>query len=60
MSCFKNHPWFSLYNDKRKLMISDSLILSKYIIPVNEEIVNSMSKEYNINEETIIISELTN
>ena len=23
----KNHPWFSLYNDKGKLMISDGLIL---------------------------------
>jgi len=56
----KNHPWFSLYNDKGKLMISDGLILSKYIIPVDEEIVNSMSKEYKINEETIRVFVLSN
>ena len=56
----KNHPWFSLYNNNGKLMISDGLNLSKYIIPIDEEIVHSMSKEYNINEETIRVSILSN
>ena len=56
----KSHPWFSLYNKKGKLMMSDGLILSKYVIPVDEEIVISMSKEYNINEEIIRVSILSN
>ena len=56
----KSHPWFSIYNNKGKLMISDGLILSKYVIPIDEEIINSMSKEYDINEEKIRISILSN
>ena len=56
----KQHPWFSLYNDKGKLMISDGLILSKYVEPIDEEIVTSMSKSFNIIEEKIRISILSN
>ena len=56
----KKHPWFSLYNNKGKLMISDGLILSKYVIPIDEEIVSSMNKEFNINKEKIRISILSN
>ena len=56
----KNHPWFSLYDNKGKLMISEGLILSKIVIPIDEEIVNTMFKEYNINKETIRVSILSN
>lgn len=56
----KNHPWFSLYNDKGKLMISDGLILNKYVIPIDEEVVASMSKNFSVTEEKIRISLLTN
>ena len=56
----KKHPWFSLYNNKGKLMISDGLILNKYVIPIDEEIVSNMNKEFNINEENIRISILSN
>ena len=56
----KNHPWFSLYNNKGKLMISDGLILNKYVVPIDEEVVSSMSKKFNITEENIRISILSN
>ena len=56
----KHHPWFSLYNDKGKLMVSDGLILTKYVEPIDEEVVSSMAKTYNIIEEKIRISILLN
>ena len=56
----KNHPWFNLYNNKGKLMISDGLILTKYVIPIDEEIVKSISEKYEIDKEKIRISILSN
>ena len=56
----KNHPWFSLYNDKGKLMISDGLILNKYVVPIDEEVVSLMSKKFSVTEEKIRISILSN
>ena len=56
----KHHPWFSLYNDKGKLMINDGLILNKFVVPIDEEVVSSMSKKFNITEENIRISILSN
>ena len=56
----KNHPWFSLYNNKGKLMISDGLILTKYVVPIDEEVVSSMSKTFSVTEEKIRISILSN
>ena len=56
----KHHPWFSLYNEKGKLMISEGLILTKYVEPIDEEVVSSMAKTYNIIEEKIRISILLN
>ena len=56
----KNHPWFHLYNDKGKLMISDGLILNKYVVPIDEEVVAFMSKKFSITEEKIRISILSN
>jgi 5'-AMP-activated protein kinase catalytic alpha subunit len=52
----KHHPWFSLYNDKGKLMISDGLVLSKIVEPIDEEVVSSMSKTFNLTEQKIRIS----
>ena len=56
----KKHPWFSLYNDEKKIKISEGLDLSKYIIPIDEEIVKMISKKFSINEEEIRISILAN
>ena len=56
----KNHPWFSIYDNKGKLMTNDGLILSKIIIPIDEEIVATISKKFNITEELIRISILSN
>ena len=56
----KHHPWFSLYNNKGKLMVSDGLALNKYVVPIDEEIVSLMSKKYSIAEEKIRISILSN
>ena len=56
----KNHPWFSLYNNKGKLMVNEGLNLFKYIIPIDEDVVSSMSRQFGINEEKIRISILSN
>ena len=56
----KNHPWFSIYDNKGKLMTNDGLILSKIIIPIDEEIVATISKKFNLSEELIRISILSN
>ena len=56
----KNHPWFSLYNNKGKLMLNEGLILSKYVIPIDEDVVSSMRNKYNITAEKIRISILLN
>ena len=56
----KNHPWFSLYNNKGKLMMNEGLLLTKYVVPVDEDVVSSMNKKFNISEEKIRISILSN
>ena len=56
----KQYPWFSLYNNKGKLMISDGLILNKYVVPIDEEIVSSMNRKFSITQERIRISILSN
>ena len=56
----KNHPWFSLYNNKGKLMVNEGLNLFKYIIPIDEDVVSSMSDQFGINEQRIRISILSN
>jgi len=56
----KSHPWFSTYNEKGKLMIREGLLLSKYVVPVDEDVVSSMSTKYNLSDEKIRISILTN
>ena len=56
----KNHPWFHLYNKKGKLMVSEGLILFKHVVPIDEDVVISMSRKYGIAEEKIRISILSN
>ena len=56
----KNHPWFSLYNNKGKLMVNEGLNLFKYIIPIDEDVVSSMNSQFGINEQKIRISILSN
>ena len=60
ISQIKKHPWFNLYNNDNKNKISEGLDLSKYIIPIDEEIVKIISKKFNINEEEIRIAILSN
>ena len=60
ISQIKNHPWFNLYNNDNKNKISEGLDLSKYIIPIDEEIVKIISKIFNIKEEEIRIAILSN
>ena len=56
----KNHPWFHLYNNKGKLMVNEGLVLIKYVIPIDEDIVSSMSSKYGIAQDKIRISILSN
>ena len=56
----KHHPWFSLYNNKGKLMISEGLILNRYVVPIDEEVVSFMNKNFSVKEEKIRISILSN
>ena len=56
----KSHPWFSTYNEKGKLMVREGLLLSKYVVPIDEDVVSSMSTKYNLSDEKIRISILTN
>ena len=53
----KKHKWFNLclnneiYRNKKSLY--EGLLLNKYIIPIDEEIINTMNKEYKIEKEKI-------
>lgn len=60
----KKHKWFKLclnneiYKNKKSLY--EGLLLNKYVVPLDEEIINQMNLEYQINKETIRISLLNN
>ena len=54
----KRHPWFNQL-DQNKYM-SRGLLLNKYIVPIDEEIVRKMIKEYDYNEKEIKVNLLAN
>ena len=60
----KKHKWFKLclnneiYKNKKSLY--EGLLLNKYVVPLDEEIINQMNNEYQISKETIRICILNN
>ena len=54
----KKHPWFNLL-DQRKYM-SKGLLLNKFIVPIDEDIVTKMENEYEYNSKEIRINLLGN
>ena len=55
----KKHKWFKMY-DYNKNIISDGLLLDKYVIPIDEDIIHIMVNEYDFNEDEIKINILKN
>ena len=58
ISQIKKHPWFNLL-DQRKYM-SKGLLLNKFIVPIDEDIVAKMENEYEYNSKEIRINLLGN
>ena len=56
----KNHPWIKIYNNKGKLFFYEGLFIEKYIIPLDKEIIEKMSKEFDLNEDNIRLCILNN
>ena len=54
----KKHPWFNQLDQKK--FMSRGLLLYKYIVPIDEEIVEKMKKEYEYNEKEIRMNILAN
>ena len=54
----KNHPWFNQLDQKKYM--NKGLLLNKYIVPIDEEIVDKMKKEYEYNEKEIKMNLLAN
>ena len=54
----KKHPWFNQLDQKRYM--SRGLLLNKFIVPIDEEIVEKMRKEYEYNEKEIRMNLLAN
>ena len=56
----KNHPWFNLFKVNGKIILYEGLIIDKIIIPVDEDIVSDIEKNYNVDKEEIRISIIGN
>ena len=57
----KKHPWFNLFNNKSFKNISQyGLLISKYVIPIDEEIVSEIKNKFNIPEDEIRTDILSN
>ena len=54
----KKHPWFNQL-DQNKYM-TRGLLINKYIVPIDEEIVEKMRKDYDFNEKEIKMNLLAN
>ena len=50
----KNHKWFKMIDMNNNM--TEGLLLDKYVIPIDENIVDVMVKKYNCNEEDIKIN----
>ena len=54
ISQIKKHPWFNVFNNNNfQIMNYYGLLTNKYIIPVDEDIVNEIKNTYGINDEEI-------
>ncbi len=56
----KNHPWFKLYTVNGEVILYEGLFIDKYIIPIDEEIVENMSIQMNIRPDSIKLCILNN
>ena len=54
----KKHPWFNQL-DQRKYM-TKGLLLNKFIVPIDEDIINKMENEYEYNSKEIRLNLLRN
>ena len=54
----KTHPWFNMINPK--INMSEGLLIDKYIIPFDEEIIKEMVEKYFYNEQIIKINLIIN
>ena len=54
----KKHPWFNMIN--AKINISEGLLIDKYIIPFDEEIIKEMVEKYYFNEQIVKINIIIN
>ena len=54
----KNHPWFNLIN--QKINMSEGLLLHTYIVPIDDDIVNEMVKDYGYEEQKTKINLILN
>ena len=54
----KNHPWFNLINPK--INLNGGLLIDKYIIPFDEEIIKEMVQKYFYNEQIVKINIIIN
>ena len=57
----KKHPWFNLFNNNNFININYyGLLINKYVIPIDEDIVTEMTNKFNIPEDEIRCSILKN
>ena len=49
ISFIKNHPWFNLINPR--INMNEGLLLYKYVIPIDEDLVEKMEEFYNDKED---------
>ena len=56
----KNHPWFQLYTYMGKVILYEGLFIDKYPIPIDEEIIEFMSKQMNMKSDNIKLPIINN
>ena len=54
----RKHKWFKMMENN--INITEGLLLDKYVIPIDDDIINILVKEYKFNEEEIKINILKN
>ena len=63
----KKHKWFKIYNNmydnnnnNNNIIINEGLLLDKYVIPIDEDIIKIMVNEYDFKEDEIKINLIKN
>ena len=54
----KSHPWFNIINPK--IYMNEGLLITTFIVPIDEEIIHKMSSEYEYNSVEVRINLLAN